>query len=282
MVRSSLAAPAGRGTLLSAADLRYAYREAVVLDGIELALAGGEVVGLLGANGSGKTTLIKVLSGILPRYEGAIELEGRELRSLTRRQLARTVAVVSQEPAFSFPYTALEIVLMGRQPYLGPFSFESPEDLRLAREALARCAASHLAERTIGELSSGERQRVVFARALAQMPRLLLLDEPASHLDVRHQVELYGLVRDLARREGKSILVVLHDLNLAAEYCDRVYMLRQGRVAYTGSPSEVFTSENLTRVFDTDLHVTASTLTGALMVVPLPRGGRGQPRGSSR
>jgi iron complex transport system ATP-binding protein len=262
-------APAGGGAL-AATDVGYAYRGTPALAGVRLQVNPGEVVGLLGPNGSGKSTLIKVLSGVLTDYQGSVRLDGQDLRSLPRRQIARSLAVVPQEPMFSFPFTVLETVLMGRHPHLGAFAFESAADLAVAGAALERCAASHLAARNIHELSAGERQRVVFARALAQTPRVLLLDEPASHLDIRHQVELYDLVRELAEREGTSVLSVLHELNLAAEYCDRVYLLREGRVAHQGPTAEVFTYEILTGVFSTDLYVATNDLTGHLIVAPLP------------
>jgi iron complex transport system ATP-binding protein len=188
---------------------------------------------------------------------------------MPRREVARILAVVPQEPVFSFPFTVLEIVLMGRYPHLGGFLFESARDVALAREALARCDSLELADRTVQELSSGERQRVVFARALAQEPRSLLLDEPASFLDIRHQVEICDLMRSLADRHRLSVLVVLHDLNLAAEYCDRIYLLRRGRVEISGPTEEVFTYQNLTRVFETELYVDTNDLTGKMLVVPL-------------
>ena len=234
------------------------------------------MVGLLGPNGSGKSTLVKLLSGVLGGYEGSARLEGEEIASMARRDLARRLAVVPQEPLFSFPFTALEVTLMGRHPHLAGLAFESERDVRLAREALERCGAADLASRSIHELSSGERQRVVFARALAQQPRALLLDEPASFLDIRHQVEVYDIVRELAESGSCSVLTVLHDLNLAAEYCDRIYLLQEGRIEAGGTTAEVFTYANLTRVFDTEVYVDTNALTGKLLVVPLP--GRVQER----
>jgi iron complex transport system ATP-binding protein len=157
---------------------------------------------------------------------------------------------------------------MGRHPHLAGLAFETHRDVELARVALDRCGARPFESRSIHELSSGERQRVVFARALAQEPRALLLDEPASFLDIRHQTELYDLVRDLAA-EGTTVLTVLHDLNLAAEYCDRIYLLREGRVAAAGPTDEVLTYSNLTRVYETEVYVDTNDLTGQLIVVPL-------------
>jgi iron complex transport system ATP-binding protein len=257
------------GAVLEARELCFAYGGRRVLDRVSLRAAPGEIVGLIGPNGSGKSTIIKILSGVLAGYQGTVLLDDRDPRALDRREVARTLAVVPQEAIFSLPFTVLEVVLLGRHPYTGGMALDGADDVAHARSALDRCGALHLAERSIHELSSGERQRVVFARALAQEPRALLLDEPASFLDIRHQIELYELVRSLAEQGAASILLVVHDLNLAAEYCDRVYLLRRGRVETSGPTAEVFTYANLSRVFETDLYVDQNSITGKLMVVPL-------------
>jgi len=258
-----------RGVRLETRAVGFSYAGKAALEDISLLVEPGEVVGLLGPNGSGKSTLIKILSGILPRYGGSARVDGSEVRMTRRRDLASKLAVVPQETSFGFPFTVLETVLMGRHPHLAGLAFETRQDVELARAALDRCGAVHLADRTIQELSSGERQRVVFARALAQEPRALLLDEPTSFLDIRHQTELYDLVRELAIGDGTAVLTVLHDLNLAAEYCDRIYLLRQGRLAAAGRTEEVFTYANLTTVFETEVYVDTNDLTGQLLVVPL-------------
>jgi iron complex transport system ATP-binding protein len=259
-----------KGSAIGTRGLWFSYGARDALCAVDMQVEPGEVVGVLGPNGSGKSTLIRVLSGVLPRYTGSATLEGREVREIGRRELAREMAVVQQEPGFSFAFTALEIVLMGRHPHLAGLAFESERDIELARTSLELCGAGALASRPIHELSSGERQRVVFARALAQQPRALLLDEPASFLDIRHQVELYDTVRRLVEDSGCSVLTVLHDLNLAAEYCDRIYLLREGRVEARGQTEEVFTYHNLKRVFETEVYVDTNALTGRMLVVPLP------------
>jgi iron complex transport system ATP-binding protein len=251
-------------------DLSFAYGKTTVLREMKIEIRPGEIVGVLGPNGSGKSTLIKVLSGVLAGYGGSVRIVGREVSHFPRRELARTLAVVEQEPQFSFAFTALEIVLMGRHPHLAGLAFESRGDLELAREALDRCGAAQFADRAIQDLSSGERQRVVFARALVQQPRALLLDEPASFLDIRYQVGLYDIVRSLAEETGCAVLSVLHDLNLAAEYCDRIYLIHRGRIEADGPTTEVFTYANLRRVFQTDVYVDTNALTGRMLVVPLP------------
>jgi iron complex transport system ATP-binding protein len=272
-----------RGARVAAGALRFAFSGRPVLAGVELRAEPGEIVGLAGPNGSGKSTLIRIFSGVLAGYQGQARIGGVEVRAIPRRELALRVAVVPQEPVFGFPFTAIEVVLMGRHPHLAGLALETAHDVRVAREALERCGAAELAYRPIHELSSGERQRVVFAKALAQEAPVLLLDEPASFLDLRHQVELYDVVRSLAE-QGRTVLTVLHDLNLAAEYCDRLCLLHEGRIAAAGETSGVLTRENLTRVFGTEVHVEANAVTGRLLVIPLPgrvlreRAGRGLPR----
>jgi iron complex transport system ATP-binding protein len=257
------------GARLETQALSYAYGDSRVLRGVDFRCEPGEIVGVVGPNGSGKSTLIRVLSAVAGGYGGSARVDGREVRDIPRVELARALAVVPQEPSFTFPFTALEIVLMGRHPHLAGLSFEASADLALAKECLERCGAGELATRPIQELSSGERQRVVFAKALAQQPRALLLDEPASFLDIRHQVELYDIVRELAQDRGTTVLTVLHDLNLAAEYCDRIYLIRKGTVEAEGPTADVFTYANLTRVFDTEVYVDTNALTGKLLVIPL-------------
>jgi iron complex transport system ATP-binding protein len=255
------------GVVLETAALAFAYRGREVLRGVDLHAGPGEVVGLLGPNGSGKSTLLKVLSGVLPGYRGSARVGGDEVSALPRRELARRLAVVPQESTFAFPFSVLEVVLLGRHPHLEGLAFEGERDVEVARQALERCGAEELAGRRIQELSSGERQRVVFARALAQETPALLLDEAASFLDVRHQVEVYELVRELARSCRVTVLAVLHDLGMAAALCDRAVLLSEGRVVAAGPVAEVFTAEHLGRVFGTELAVERDAA-GLLRVTP--------------
>ena len=255
-------------SLLAARGVGFAYRDGHGVDGVDLEVRAGEIVGLLGPNGAGKSTLVRVLSGVLAPYRGSIRICGRELSSLARLQVARALAVVPQETPAELPFTALETVLLGRHPHLAGLAFESERDLELARAALARLGADELADRPLAELSAGERQRVAAARALAQETPLLVLDEPTSFLDLRFQVELFDLLREFAS-EGRGVLTVLHDLNLAAEYCDRVVLLAGGTVAAAGEAAATLTYTTLTRVYGTEIYVDLNDLTGSLVVTPL-------------
>jgi iron complex transport system ATP-binding protein len=259
---------AGAPPLARLAGVGFRYASGHGVDEIDLEVGAGEVVGLLGPNGAGKSTLMKLISGVVGPYRGAIELGGEELRALPRRERARRVAVVPQEVRAEVPFTVLEVVLLGRHPHLSSLAFESEADLERAHAALARLDAAHLAPRPLDELSAGERQRVTVARALVQETPLVLLDEAASALDLRHQVELFDLVRALAD-EGRGFLIALHDLNLAAEYCDRVVLLVDGRIAAAGETAATLTYPNLTRAYGTEIYVDVHDLTGGLVVTPL-------------
>lgn len=250
--------------------LAFGYDTRDVLQAIDIEVAAGEIVGLLGPNGTGKSTAIRILSGLERGYRGSATLDGAEISSIERRALARQIAVVPQEPRFEFPFTALEIVLMGRHPHLAGLAFESQRDIEIAQEALKRCDVLELSNRSIDRLSAGERQRVVFARALTQEPEVLLLDEPASFLDIRNQVAIYDIVRETVEQRQVAVLTVMHDLNLAAEYCDRIYLLDEGKIVAGGPTREVLTYANLTRVFRTEVYVDTNALTGNLLIVPLP------------
>jgi len=261
------APPAARGRI-AATGLGFRYASGGGVEALTFAVEPGEVFGILGPNGSGKSTLVRLLAGLLQPQQGRVELGGEPVASLARREVARRLALVPQEPRFEADFTALEAVLLGRHPHLAGVAFESERDVAIARAALVRVDAGALAERPVEELSAGERQRVVMARALAQETPALVLDEPSSFLDLRHQVGLFDLVRELAA-EGRAVVAVLHDLSLAAEYCDRVLLLEHGRAAALGTTAEALTYANLTRVFETEVYVDVHDLTGGLIVAPL-------------
>ena len=247
----------------------FAYDSEPVLSDVHLSVETGRFFGLMGPNGSGKTTLLQLLTGALRADAGVVKVMGRDVTSWDRRELARQVAVVPQRFDLAFPFSVQEVVLLGRVPHRGPLALDRADDLRVAREAMEAVEVSHLASRRMHELSGGEFKRVVVAKALAQRPRILLLDEPAAHLDIRHQVSLYQLIEDIRRRTGLTVVSAMPDLNLAAAYCDRVALLSQQRVARTGSVEEVMTYRHLRDVFGTDIYVGVNELTGHRLFTPM-------------
>ena len=249
----------------------------MVLRQVSLEVGPGEVLGILGPNGSGKTTLLSAISGALRPWAGEISLNGQSLPSMSRLALARQLAVVPQNPSLPPAFTALEIALMGRYPHLGFLRFEGERDLALAWEALERTGLGRLAQRQVGQLSGGERQRLVIARALAQAPQLLLLDEPLAHLDLQYQMEAMALVQDLARR-GLSTIVAIHDLTQAARFCQRLALLKDGSVRALGPPEEVLTPENIEAAFGVEALVYPHLLSGHPVIDPIPH----RPRAKGR
>ncbi|MGH7863458.1 MAG: heme ABC transporter ATP-binding protein, partial [Candidatus Binataceae bacterium] len=245
----------------------YGALEAV--RGISMEVAAGEMLAIVGPNGAGKSTLLKVLGGTLQAWSGDVELMGRPLPSYQRRELARTVAMVAQESAVAFSFTVLEVVLMGRAPHLGRLRFETARDLEAARVALEQMGLLELAHRSVHELSGGERKRVFLARALAQEPRVVLLDEPTAFLDLKHVAQIFALFRALKAERGAAVVATLHDLNAAAHYADRVLLLKDGAMVACGTPQDVFTAERLRHVYDIDIFVGRSPVTGSLMIVPI-------------
>ena len=248
--------------LLAFEALTAGYGERPAVRDVGLSVRSGEVVGLVGPNGSGKTTLIRVASRTLRPWSGTVRVAGRDPFSISGRAAARAVAVVPQEMAPTFSYTALELVLMGRSPYLSPWGGGGPEDYSAAREAMAAAGVQHLGDRPIEELSGGEKQRVVLAQALAQDAQVLLLDEPTTHLDPGHVVAVLEVVRSLARSRGRAVLAVFHDLNLASAYCDRLVALHGGSVRSEGPPEEVLTRTFLSEIFGVEAEVYPHFATG--------------------
>jgi len=243
------------GKVLKLRKVGFSYGQTWALRELAFSLQSGELVGILGPNGSGKSTLLKVVDGILSAQEGEVLLKGLPISAYSRSDLAREVAMVAQESHFRFSFSVLEIVLMGRFPYLSRFQFEGRHDMDVVFEALRATHCLELMERPIHELSGGEKQRVLIARALAQEPTVMLLDEPTSFLDLRYKREIFDLLWLLAHNTGLGVVVVSHDIDLAARYCDRMVMLKEGRIYSTGPPEEVITASNIAAVYGCEVTV---------------------------
>jgi len=248
--------------LLNVDNVSFRYGEQWVLRGIDFEVEKGDFLGVIGPNGSGKTTLLRVIDGILAPQEGAVLLEGTEIGKLRREALARSVAVVPQYSALAFPFSVEEVVLMGRAPHLGRWRFEGDEDQRIARKAMEMTDTLGLAARDMESLSGGERQRVLIARALAQEPRIMLLDEPTSFLDLKFKREIFRLIAALSRDTGLTVALVSHDIDLAAMYCSRLVMLKQGSMYTEGTPHDVVTAEHIGAVYECPVLVDINPATG--------------------
>jgi len=248
-------------------NIGFEYPRLPVLNNISFDIPRGDFLSILGPNGSGKSTLLRLMARILLPGHGRIVLEDKPLNSYTRKELARLVGYVPQEAHWLFPFTVMEVVLMGRSPYIGRLGFESREDIKLCRDIMKRTDIDNLAEKPITAISGGERQRVLIARALAQQPSLLLLDEPNAHLDLSHQAGIFEILADYRRGSGVTIVWVSHDLNLAASFSDRVLVLARvhetgSHVAAIGTPGEVLTNETIKKVFDASVTIDRHPATG--------------------
>jgi len=266
--------------LLQAIGISFSYRRSgpaqahaghQALTGVSLDVGQGDLVGILGPNGSGKTTLLNILSGGLTPRTGSVTLDGRTMTGWSRREIARRLAFVPQDTHAPFDFTVLDIVLMGRFPHLGAFALEGPEDLAIARRALDATGTSAFETRAFSTLSGGEKQRVAIASALAQSPRLLLLDEPTASLDIGHQIEVQTLLDRLNADSGVTMVLSTHDLNLAAALCRRLVLLRDGRVLAAGPTEEVLTRQAVRDLYGVDADVERHARSGHLTVVPVGR-----------
>lgn len=254
--------------MLEIRDLYFSYSEPV-LKGISFDAGSGELLAVLGPNGSGKSTLVKLILRLLALQKGSVKLFGRNIDSMSRREIAGLAGYVAQETVVRFPLTAMEYVLQGRFAQGRLIGFESEHDLLEARNAMELTETMDFACRPIMELSGGERQRVMLARALASRPKLLVLDEPVANLDIAHQVRMFDLVRRLTREREITAIVITHELNLAAEFATRVLMLKSGDMLSCGPPSEVMTEETLRALFDAELMVDRNPVTGAPRITPI-------------
>jgi len=249
--------------------VQFYYEARKVLDEISFEAGEGEFIGLIGPNGSGKTTLLKIIDGILKPKLGSVYLDCKRISELDPKELARELAMVPQTADLNFDLKVFDVVMMGRYPYLGKLSLEREVDEEKVRFWMRLTNTLHLAERSIKEVSGGERQRVLIARALAQEPRILLLDEPTSNLDVCYQIEIMNLLKELVEKLGLTIICAIHDLNLAARYSDKIILVNGGRIKGIGRPIEVLTKENLRDVFKIEAKIEYDQDSKSLTIIPI-------------
>jgi iron complex transport system ATP-binding protein len=258
------------GSMLEIKGLSCGYGKRVVLLDVGFGVQKGEFMGVIGPNGSGKTTLMRAINGYLPLTKGAILFEGKRINRIVRRELATKVAVVTQSPEGMPPFSVEEFILLGRIPHWGRLQLlETKQDVEITERAMELTKIDHLRSRRMEELSGGERQLVFVARAIAQEPRLLFLDEPTVHLDIGHQVQIMDLLRQLNREWSLTIVVVLHDLTLASLYCDRLILLHKGRLHSIGPPTDVLTRGVIEEVYRTGVTVMETPVGGRPIILPV-------------
>ncbi|MCJ7666107.1 MAG: ABC transporter ATP-binding protein [Actinobacteria bacterium] len=255
--------------ILSVKNLSFSYNSENILDNISFEISRGSFVSILGPNGAGKSTLVNIISKVLKDFEGSIIVEGKNLKLMTSRELARNMAVVPQYTEPGFGFTVEEMVMMGRHPYISRFGGERPEDYSVVREVMDKTSTAQFANRRFTQLSGGEKQRVVIAQALAQESPILLLDEPTSHLDINFQIELMNLFLKLNREEGKTIIGVFHDINLAIQNSSMIMLLKDGGIFGFGRPEDMINRQNLKNVFHSDVFVGRNPVTRKMYVSPV-------------
>jgi iron complex transport system ATP-binding protein len=258
---------------LKVRNLSFSYDSVEVLRDISFGLKQGETLGIVGPNGSGKTTLLRCINKVLKSKEGVVFLDDVNLALIRQKEIAQKIGVVPQNSTHRFPFTVFDIVLMGRFPHKRRFDKEEEEDFDIVDRCLSLSGISHLASRLITEVSGGEHQRVIIARALAQKPQVLLLDEPTLHLDINHQIELLELLKALAKNENLIIIIVSHDLNLAARYSDRILILKGGKIYQAGLPEEVITYQCIKEVYGIEVEIIRSQITNSLNIIPVSKAG---------
>lgn len=243
------------------------YSSIQALENVSFEVREGDFLGIIGPNGAGKTTLLRCITKILKPKVGAVLLDEKDVSGMSREEIAKNVGVVPQNSPLTFPFIVLDIVLMGRTPHLGRFARETKKDLKIAKAAMKLTKVSHLVDRTINELSGGEMQRVIIAKALAQEPKVLLLDEPTLHLDINHQLEILKLIKRLNKQKKLTVIAVFHDLNLAARFCNKLLLLNSGKIHSIGPVEDVLTSKNIKRVYHVNVKIVRHPLANSLNVV---------------
>lgn len=254
-------------TIITGENIRFSYDGVEVLKGINISIGGGKMIGLLGANGAGKSTLLKILCGILNPKSGRLFYKSGEVRKLDKRELAKKIAYVPQNSTFGFPFTVAEIVLMGRAPYIGRFEFERERDWEAAFNAMETVGIVHLQDRLVTEISGGERQLASLARALAQEPEIMVLDEPATFLDIKHKTEVMKLLNRLKEERNISVIAATHDIFSALFYFDEIVMLKDGRIFAEGITEEILKEEIITAVYGIEVSVRRED--GKVFILPM-------------
>jgi len=253
---------------LETKGMTLAYGAKKVVEDVTLQVMPGEIVGLVGPNGSGKSTIIKALSRVIALHSGRVLINGRDISQIKRRELSLLISVVPQTPILPSAFTAFEIVLMGRHPHLSLLQYEGSKDLDITWQAMEQTSTQCLAERRVGELSGGEIQCVVIARALAQQTQSILLDEPTANLDISRQIEVLDLIKGQCQINRLAVMVAMHDLNLAVHYCDRLLLINNGKIHAEGTPTEVINAENLEEVYGPGNYIDTHPLSGLPVVLP--------------
>jgi iron complex transport system ATP-binding protein len=254
--------------MLEIKNLNFSYGKNHVLDNINISATSGEFIAIIGPNGAGKSTLIKIADGILQAGGHMVILEERALDKISRRDLARIIAYLPQESSFTFDYTVREVVLMGRFPYIKGVWAYTKKDYQIIREMMILMEIDGFADRSFNELSGGEKQRVLIASALAQQPKIILLDEPTSALDIHHQIAIYQILKKLQKEQNLTIIVVTHDINLAAQFCERIILMGDGKIISDGGPEEVLQFQLLQDTFGVKVYIDINPLTRSLYILP--------------
>ncbi|MGB2691225.1 MAG: ABC transporter ATP-binding protein [Thermodesulfobacteriota bacterium] len=253
-------------TIINCSDIGFSYNGTTVLNGITLSIESGKMLGILGANGAGKSTLLKILCGVLKPKSGRAVFSDQELSKMDRREIAKGIAYIPQDPMFAFPFTVREVVLMGRAPYIGRFEFEREGDIEIAQSALETVGIAHLENRLISEVSSGERQLASIARGLVQEPEIMILDEPATFLDVKHRTEIMNILKQLKEKKGISIIAATHDIFSSLFYFDEIIILKDGKILAEGRTDQVINSEILSLAYE--IEVVVKKENGRVFVFP--------------
>ncbi len=256
--------------ILEVCGLVCQYDDLIAVKDVNFSVEKGEFLGIIGPNGSGKSTIMRSIARAIKPTQGNITLNNVDIFSLKAREVAQQVAVVPEDTTINFSFTVLDIVMMGRTPYMGRFELETKDDLEISRESMRLTNTLHLEDRFINQVSSGERQRVIIAQALAQKPKIILLDEPTAHLDVNYELEIFDLLKRLQKESSLTIIVISHNLNLASEYCNKLIFLNKGKIFKQGTPEEVITEKNIKAIYQANVIVKNNPLTKAPYLVLLP------------